>query len=498
MWRSELVRDKWVAHSSYLNRTILGAVGRCETVYTGRVNGTAVKTELTAELAEGLQYMPLTQQVEHFKGCTYVQDMHRIFTPRGSLLRPDQFRATYGGYQFVLDAYNNKTTKSAWEAFTESQAVRYPIAEGMTFRPECRPGEMLTEEGRPVINSYTPANVRQAKGSVAPFLDHMERLLPDTRDRAITLAYLAACVQHIGVKFQWAPLYQGTPGNGKTLLTRCAAYAVGLKYTHWPKAKEIGTKFNSWMVGKVLIGVEDVYVPGHREDILIDIYPLITNDILPIEPKGVDQVSVHVCANFILNCNRKDGLRKTVDDRRFAVFYTPQQSYADAVRDGMGGGYFPALYDWLKADGYARVAEYLYTYEIPDDLNPATTVHRAPDTSSTAEAIAHGAGRVEQAVLEAVEEGRPGFAGGWISSMALDRLLDGMRMGSAVPPNRRREMLRTLGYDWHPALVKGRVNTPTLIDQGKPRLFIAADHADRGLSTSIEVVQAYQAAQVLA
>ena len=64
-------------------------------------------------------------------------------------------------------------------------------------------------------------------------------------------------------------------------------------------------------------------------------------------------------------------VRKTKDDRRFAIFYTAQQSMADIVKDGMGGNYFPELYNWLKRDGYAIVTDYLKNYSIPVELNPA-------------------------------------------------------------------------------------------------------------------------------
>ena len=456
------------------------------------------------QLVSGFQYLAATQQIEHFAGCVYVQDVHRIFTPRGVLLKPEQFKATYGGYIFTLDAENSKVTKSAYEAFTESQAVRYPIAEGMTFRPELPPGKMTKEEGRALVNTYTPAEIDKRRGDVSPFLDHLSRILPDPMDAAILLAYMAACIQHIGVKFQWAPLLQGCEGNGKTLFTRCVSYAVGMQYSHFPKADEVGNKFNSWMLRKTFIGIEDVWFPDHRREIIESLKPLITNDMLPIELKGVDQISAHVCANFMLNSNHKDAIRKTNNDRRFAVFFTAQQAEADIRRDGMEGEYFPDLYDWLKGEGiylgqpkgYAYVAEFLSTYPIPEELNPATKCHRAPRTSTTDQAIAHGVGSVEQEIMEAIDEGRPGFAGGWVSSMALDRLLEALRLTRAIPPNRRREMMQGLGYDWHPSLKDGRVNNAIAIDHGrKPRLFIKDGHADLALQTPANVSQAYQGAQ---
>jgi hypothetical protein len=162
----------------------------------------------------------------------------------------------------------------------------------------------------------------------------------------------------------------------------------------------------------------------------------------------------------------------------------------------MSGDYFPALYRWLDSGGYAIVTEYLYTYQIPDKLNPAVSCHRAPETSSTLEAVGTGLGRIEQEIIEAIEEGRPGFAGGWISSVALDKMLNNNRSARMIPLNKRRELLNSIGYDWHPGLINGRVNNPIMIDDNKkPRLFIKAGHPDKNVKEVVEIVRLYSQAQ---
>lgn len=450
------------------------------------------------QIVAGHQYLGATLQLEHFAGCVYIQDMHRIFTPSGSLLKSEQFNATYGGYVFQIDETGDKTTRKAWEAFTESQVVRYPKAESMCFRPEMPTGALIREEGRVLVNTYVPLETPRQQGDVTPFLGHLARVLPNESDRAILLAYMAACVQHKGVKFQWAPLLQGCEGNGKTLFTRCVAFAIGKRYTHYPKAADIDNKFNGWLLNKLFIGVEDIYVPDHRREVIETLKPMITGgDGLEIQLKGVDQITADVCANFMLNSNHKDAIRKTRTDRRFAVFYTAQQNEQDLARDGMTGDYFPNLYSWLRDQGgYAMVAEYLATYAIPDELNPATRCHRAPETTSTSEAIHASMGGVEQEILEAIEEGRVGFAGGWVSSVAVERLLQQIHATRAIPHNKRRELLQSLGYDWHPALTNGRVNNPIPIDDNKkPRLFIRNGHISANLTSPAEVARVYQEAQ---
>lgn len=447
-------------------------------------------------IVSGFQYLAADQQLEHFKGCVYVQDLHRIFTPRGATLRPDQFNATYGGYIFQLDESGDKVTRKAWEAFTESQVIRYPKAESTCFRPDLQPGAIVDIDGQKLVNAYIPIETPRLAGDVSPFLKHLELLLPVKRDQEILLAYMAAVIQHKGVKFQWAPLIQGEEGNGKTLFTRVLKHAIGKPYFHSPKANEIGGKFNKWLKNKIFIGVEDIYVSEHRLEVLESLKPIITGEDIEIEVKGVDSAMADICANFIFNTNHKDALKGHVKGRRYAIFYSAQQSKDDLTRDGMDGEYFPELYDWLNNGGYAKVNGYLSTYVIPEDLNPAGKCHRAPITSSTHEAITSSMGGVEQDITEAIEENRIGFAGGWLSSVHLDKLLQHTRSASKIPHSKRKDILAQLGYVWHPALPDGRVNNPIAIDDNKkPRLYIRKGHISASIPTGAEAAKAYVEAQ---
>lgn len=500
MRMSAMVRPKWDKHKSYMRRTICGAVARQTSFYSvGKpIEMTPIESVVSAAdpiIRAGFQFLPITQVVDHFRGCVYVADAHRVFTPNGTMLKAEQFNSMFGGYTFSLDDTGEKTTKKAFEAFTENQGVMFPKVDGSVFDPRHPSGAIIDDEGRRMVNTYVPVNVRKVSGDVTPFLIHMAKLLPNERDRQIAISNAAAIVQYPGHKFQWAPLYQGCEGNGKTLITRCVAYAVGQRYTHMPPASEISEKFNSWLFNTIFVGVEDIHVPDHKVEVLEILKPMITGDRLAKRAMQQDQVMMSNCANFIFNSNHKNAIKKTINDRRFAVFYTAQQAAEDITRDGMGGDYFPDLYDWLRGDGYARVAHFLSTYAIPVEFNPTLGCQRAPFTSTTTEAVEASLGAIEQEVLEAIDEGRQGFAGGWVSSMALDTLIERLRMGRAIAPRKRRDLMKSIGYDWHPALKDGRVNNHILMDNGKPRLYIRQGHIHANLVGGAEVVRHYEAAQ---
>ena len=501
MRQSALVRDKWDNHKSYMRRTILGACSRQKVFYNVGAPIELIKPAQVVEagaaiIRGGYQFIGGTQLMEHFAGCTYVAESHRVLTPNGQMLKSEQFNAMYGGYVFAMDDGNEKTTKKAFEAFTESQAIMFPKVDRSTFRPDITPGAIVEEDGLRHVNTYVPVAVASVPGDVTPFLNHLAKLLPDERDRTILLSYMAACVQFKGVKFKWAPLVQGVEGNGKTLFTLCVMEAVGSRYSHMPPAQEIGEKFNSWLFDKIFIGVEDIYVPEQKIELIETLKPMITGEYLAKRAMQQDQSMHRLCANFMFNSNHKNAVRKTSNDRRFAIFYTAQQESVDIVRDGMGGSYFPDLYDWLKRrGGFAMVTHYLEHYDIPAQYNPATHCQRAPETTSTKEAVSASMGSVELEVMDAIEEGRQGFAGGWVSSKALDQLLKNIRADRTVPLGKRRDMMKQLGYDYHPALKDGRVNNMIMIDGGKPRLYIKNGHIHANLTKVADVEQHYAAAQ---
>ena len=167
------MRDKWDTREDYRRATIGHAVGLCENVYTaGKPKAEAVSEP---SVREGYQYLTATQQLEHFAGCVYVRDAHRVLTPPpdGAMLKPEQFKATYGGYLFAIDSQGHKEVKNAFEAFTESQSHNFPKAHGTCFRPELPPGQIIQEEGRTLVNVYVPAPTDATPGDVGPFLAHL-------------------------------------------------------------------------------------------------------------------------------------------------------------------------------------------------------------------------------------------------------------------------------------------------------------------------------------
>lgn len=469
MRRSALVRDKWDHHKSYMPMTITNAVSGCRDVYQAIRQDKPTPTTVTpipesdtstAQVVQrtGSQFMSTFQQAEYFKDCVYVVRSHGVLTPNGTIMSPEVFKASYAGYTFALDATNDKTTTNPWDAFINNQAITFPRVDGVCFRPKELPRAIIREEGLTMINSYAPITVKRMTGDPAPFLNLVHKLLPNKHDRDIVLAFMAAMVQHVGIKFQWCPILQGGEGNGKTLLFRVVERAIGSRFTHYPNFSDGNAlKFNGWIEGKLAVFVEEVFVSDRRE-VTEPLKVFVTNERLEIQHKGGNQFTGDNFANIMMATNHKDAMKLTLDQRRYFMVFTAQQTEADLIRDGMDGRYFRELYEWLRGDGFAIMAEYLATYDIPDELNPAVNSTRAPKSSSIHDIVRSSLGNVEQHILESVEEDRQGFRGGYISSKCLNDLLVSLKLDNKISPYKRKAILESLGYVRHPWLRKGRVD----------------------------------------
>jgi len=508
MEKSALVRDKWATRDRYLENTITNACSMQTKFYSQKQEDATPIEELgdtftnEPKRTSGYKLMPIDLQAEHFRGCAYVIGENKIYTPGAGLLKQDQFNGTFGGYAFQLDDENRiKPTRKPWEAFFDSHGIAWPRVHDACFLPQEEPGAVINKEGDMFINVYQHVPVKVQEGPVDLFLDHLKRLLPDEHDRLVMLSWMAACVQHKGHKFKWAPFLQGVEGNGKSFLTDCMVQAVGRKHCHLPKADEFGEKFNDWAFGRIFIGVEDVYTSDHKKDVIEILKPLITQDWMPRRAMQKGQEMQDICCNWVLNSNHKDGIRKTRNDRRFAPFFCPQQCEADLYRDGLTPDYFTKLNNWAKqAGGFAAITHYLATYPLEANYNPALgaggKATRAPKTSSTEDAIVSGLGGIEQEIIEAIDQEFEGFRGGWISSVALTTLLERIGGSRAIPPNKRRALLQTLGYDYHPALRDGKCTRPLDIEGGlRPRLFIKGGHISANITSVSDAIRAYIAAQ---
>ncbi|SFG64918.1 Primase C terminal 2 (PriCT-2) [Palleronia marisminoris] len=404
------------------------------------------------------------EQRQWFAGCTFVTSECKIHTPHGEMMNEKTFNAVYGNKKFIYDEQAS-VTQNAWAAATNSTLWTIPKVFGTRFLPDRAHGEVITDDmGLTYVNVYRPANIKCEPGDVTRLLSFLEKLLPDPNDRQLLIQFIAHNVKYPGHKIPWAPVIQSTEGVGKNIIKHILQYTMGRRYFYSPKASDLlssGAKFNAWLQNKLLILVDEIKVDDKRE--LVEVLkPLISEAEGEVQAKGQDQREADTPANWVFFTNHKDAVPVEKNGRRYAIFYSAIQSHDDLKSRGMDDAYFHEFYRWLgwrvHETGLKAIAYYLLNYPVERGAIPM----RAPNTTSTDEAIRVSRGPIEQAILEAVEQERPGFRGGWVSRTMAKKLFKRDYSPQAIT-----KCLQNLGYT-----KIGRATMPYFQeDNERPELF---------------------------
>lgn len=511
---SELKRDKWEDREDYLPRTIGRACGLQDSYYNVNYKGSGdtVSVQPSPKISETVQIPSAEpgvinagssiafeeEQREHFKNFVYVGSERGILDRKGVVRKKDEFNDTYGNKLFSMDSQNTKTTKSAWECFTNSQAILFPKVDSMLFLPNRPAGEISEREGLTYVNSYVPCPINRKQGNPAPFLELMGKMISNERDRNILMGFLAAIVQYPGEKLRYTVVLQGAEGNGKSTLATAVSKAVGERYTALPNAQELakgGSKFNGWLYAKILVILEEAKGGEKNGDFVRIMKTLLTSERLEFQAKGADQKTGDNVANWFLVVNGKDDIPVEKGNRRYSIVFSDQQCLEDFAACGMTDAYWQRYHQWLKKEGgYAIIAEYLHTMPIADEFNP-TLLSRAPISSSMEEAIEASRDPIEMVLAEAALDAVPGFKGDWIATGPANRLLEVARVSHT--PHSLARAIKSLGYVKHPRLTnKGRCPDPLLSEAGcRTTLYLKVGHIILNEVSPKGVADAYEKAQ---
>ncbi len=392
------------------------------------------------------EYLSHLECQQWFKGCVFIGALGKILLPNGKLYNATQFNGSeYAGKKFIW-THDGKATDEPWKAALRSTVWTIPKVDHMRFLPSEPPGAIITDVlGRKGVNTYVKPNIEMVEGDPSPFLNHIAAIIPDEGDRRILFDWMAHVVKYPGFKIPWAPVIQSTEGIGKGVIKEVMTHAIGLPYVHFPNAQQLGDsggKFNGWMRGKVFILADEIKVDEKRHMVEV-LKPLISEKLIEVQSKGVDQEMEDNPANWGFFSNWKDAIPVSRNGRRYAIFYSPIQTEDDLLARGMGDDYMKALFEWLSNGGNAIAAHWLHHYQIERGAIPM----RAPKTTSWDEAVQISRSPVERAIAEAIASNAPGFSGGWVSEIAaVKRVREVGATRGTVPPHAIKSVLEGMGY----------------------------------------------------
>lgn len=283
--------------------------------------------------------------------------------------------------------------------------------------------EVFVWEGEPAVNTFKPASVPAAlppNGSERYVIEHLDKLLgPEIG--AVLIQWMAHNVQRPGRKIRWAPLIKGLEGDGKSLLGGLMMGVMGISNVTVVSPSAIRSEFNGWAEGHCLAILEEVRENGHnRYDIVNRLKPLITNDVVSVHSKGVNEYSTINTQNYIAFTNHEDALPMDAGGRRWWVVRSQIETVAE-LEEKMPASYFRTLHQVIRDN-----ARELRGWLLSVSLDGFDAEGRAPETEAKKRMAQMTRHEGDEELEDALEEGGYGYNKDIVIGMYLRAALPGV------------------------------------------------------------------------
>jgi hypothetical protein len=231
---------------------------------------------------------------------------------------------------------------------------------GLTYAP----GESIlcARDGLVYGNRWRDARPPAVVGDVGPWLAHVERMIPDDRERAHVLDVMAFKVQNPNRKINHAVLHGGAPGAGKDTLWAPFLWAIGgdgLVNVSLVRNEELTSQWGYALETEVMV-INELRQSEAKDRRALEnqLKPLIAAppDMLPINRKGLHPYMALNRLFVLAYSNERVAINLPTEDRRWFVIWSDAGRMSPAESVG--------LWAWYKAGGMARVAAWLHQRDV--------------------------------------------------------------------------------------------------------------------------------------
>jgi len=284
------------------------------------------------------------------------------------------------------------------------------VLAGLTYAP----GEsvLCARDGLAYGNRWRDARptVQGDAGDVSPWLEHLERLVPEEFEREHLLTLMAFKLQNPSIKVNHGVLFSGVPGCGKDSLFAPFLWSIGgrdLQNVALVRNEEVTSSWGYALESEVLVINELRQVEAKdRRALENQLKPLLAAppDLLPVNKKFL---APYMAANRLLVIafsNERVPIAIPSDDRRWFVVWTqaPRMTAAEAAR----------LWAWYGAGGRVAVAAWLRARDVSAFEHGATP----PLTDAKRMLTEAGLSPVESYLVELIRGRQGEFSAGVVSA----------------------------------------------------------------------------------
>jgi len=234
------------------------------------------------------------------------------------------------------------------------------ILKGVTYAA----GESIlcSRDGIVYGNRWRDARPPATPGNVKPWLDHVERMVPDDKERAHVLDVMAFKLQKPHIKINHAVLHGGNPGSGKDTMWAPFFWSIGgkaLRNVSLVRNEEITSQWGYALEAEVLV-VNELRQSEAKDRRALEntMKPLIAAppEFLMVQRKGLAPYDLVNRLQIIAFSNERVAINLPSDDRRWFVIW----SDAGRMNDADGA----KIWAWLESGGKSAVAAWLHARDV--------------------------------------------------------------------------------------------------------------------------------------
>ncbi len=300
------------------------------------------------------------EKAEWFSRFAYLQNDDAYFDmqDRREISRP-AFNATFRHIHCKSVNSGRKIEASvSFDELRQEKGARVLV--GMTYAA----GEdtLCAREGLVYANRWRDARPAPVAGNVQPWVKHVERMIPDQRERDHVLDVMAFKLQHPNRKINHAVLHGGNPGSGKDTMWAPFFWAIGGDSLHnvsLVRNEEVTSQWGYALETEVMV-INELRQADAKDRRALEnqLKPLIAAppEFLSVHRKGLAPYDLVNRLQVIAFSNERVSINLPSDDRRWFVIWSDARRMSDAEGE--------AIWAWLNAGGKAAVAAWLHARDV--------------------------------------------------------------------------------------------------------------------------------------
>jgi Family of unknown function (DUF5906) len=242
----------------------------------------------------------------------------------------------------------------------------------LMYRPSEKSG-LVNIGGERFFNAYKLPLIKPLEGDPKPFLDYMDHLIVDEKDRYELLRWIATLITHPEIKMLYSVLLMSeTQGVGKgTLGEKILGPLVGESNVSFPSEQDIvDSAFNGWLANKRLVVIHEIYA-GKSSKAYNKLKSHITDTRVHVNKKYEQPYDLENWAHVLACSNSLKALKLASTDRRWFI--------PKVVEEKKPPAWWRGFNDWLTKEGGLAIikwwaADFLKTNApvLPGDEPPAS------------------------------------------------------------------------------------------------------------------------------